>query len=335
MFLALIPLFKDLYGCSPEAIEPIAPHASQRQIARLRASGMSVCGVINEDVKENEAFIYFAEHFSKAGINVPVVYKVSADRKCYLVEDLGDTTLYQLSVAERGVDNLLSANVKEYYAIALEELAKIQIVARIGMDFTRCYPKQEFDRASMCADMEYFRDKFLSRAGIAYSPEDLKRSFDNLATALASSPCEFFMYRDFQARNIMVKDGKLYFIDFQGGRKGPLQYDVVSLLYQASAKLDRRDKDPLLNHYIEAAGSHFNLDKGRFIEGIPLFVLVRMLQVLGTYGKVGLEGGKSYFQKSIPLAADNLKDLLASPSLWRGLDELKVVVSKIVETYGQ
>ncbi|MFM1848483.1 MAG: hypothetical protein RL417_1957, partial [Pseudomonadota bacterium] len=246
---------------------------------------------------------------------------------------LGDSTLYDVLSATRTEDDIFPAAIERLYGEAVALLTRFQIVAGSSLNYEFCHPRRSYDRESMLWDMHFFRESFVRRTGISFDEGRLEGDFERLADFLESAPTGFFMYRDFQSRNIMVRDGALHFIDYQGGRKGPLQYDVASLLYQAKAKIPAEARRRILESYLTAASRYAPIDRARFLEHFYGFVLVRLLQVLGTYGEQGLNLKKQYFIESIPPALKNLRALSADTPLLSQLPEFERIVEALYGMY--
>lgn len=322
MHARLKELFATRFGIAPQEITALKPHASNRQLFRLSAPGARAIGVMNLDPKENRAFFSFTGSFRQAGIPVPEIYEQDEAAGVYLEEDLGDTTLFDVLLRARTEAEPFPLEVEELYEEAVRQLPRIQIVAGRLVDYSMCHPVSIYDRRSIMWDMHYFRESFLRRTGVVPDSAALQRDFDQLADFLTQASPEYFMYRDFQARNIMVRDKKLVFIDYQGGRKGPLQYDLVSLLYQSKALIPPEARGRLLARYLDEAGKLTNIDRSEFLRFFHGFVFIRLMQVLGTYGEKGLGEKKEYFLASIPHALRNLSSFLEITPLPFRLPEL-------------
>lgn len=317
----------------PDSISELAAHASARKIYRLRSSGGVAIGVLNADLAENRAFIEFAKHFHSRGLAVPRIYEVADDLQSYLQEDLGDITLYNLVEQARQRGDGFSPELVQYYEVALEHLVFFQASGQHGFDFSNCVSAHEFDHAGMLWDMNYFRQSFLERTSITFDVSALQKDFTRLADYLSKAPSNYFMYRDFQSRNIMVKDGELFFIDFQGGRRGPLQYDLVSLVFQSKAQIPDDVRHSLIRHYLDALKDTIEINHQEFINYLSSFIVLRVLQALGTYGSQGLAQGKEYFSDSIPLALENLRQTLNSDPPVLKLNALNTVFERLFENY--
>jgi len=292
---------------TPVEILPIAASGSARKYYRIVTDKRSVIGTYSENTEENEAFIAFSKHFHDLGLNVPEVFAINAKRTCYLQSDFSDDNLFahvQRSLMAGG----LGENVIQLYKQALKHLVKFQCIGHQGLDYTKAYPTPSFDRQAILDDLNYFKYYFVKpHEEIDFNETRLGKDFEAFADFVGQAPCDFFMYRDFQSRNIMVKDGELYFIDFQGGRKGPLNYDVVSLLYQVKAQIPQAVRDELVQYYKQELKQFVNPEEVKFDLYQPYFVYLRLLQVLGTYGFRGLIQKKSHFIESIPYALKELK----------------------------
>ncbi len=292
---------------TPKDILPIAASGSARKYYRIVTDKRTLIGTYSENTEENEAFLAFSKHFHDLGLNVPEVFSVNKERTCYLQSDFGDDNLFahvQKSLMAGG----LGENVIQLYKQALKHLVKFQYIGHQGLDYTKAYPTPNFDRQAILDDLNYFKYYFVKpHEEIDFNETRLGKDFEALADFVSQAPCDFFMYRDFQSRNIMVKDNELYFIDFQGGRKGPLNYDVVSLLYQVKAQIPQAVRDELILYYKEELKQFVNPEEVKFDLYQPYFVYLRLLQVLGAYGFRGLIQKKSHFIESIPYALKELK----------------------------
>ena len=305
-------------GEMPKDILPIAESGSARKYFRVITDGKSLIGTYSNNVEENEAFLCFSKHFHDLGLNVPEVFAVNEERTCYLQSDFGDDNLFahvqKALIASSGPSTgsgtlaSYSENVIELYKKALGHLVKLQVLGHKGLDYTKAYPTERFDRQAIIDDLNYFKYYFVKpHEEIDFNETRLGKDFEAFADFVSQAPCDFFMYRDFQSRNIMVKDGELYFIDFQGGRKGPLNYDVVSLLYQVKAQIPQTIRDELVNYYKAELSQYMSPEAVKFDTYQPYFVYLRLMQVLGAYGFRGLIQKKSHFIESIPYALKELK----------------------------
>lgn len=308
----LLSLYKQWCGHAPQKVETLAKAGSNRQYVRLFApDGTSVIGVVGPSVEENHCFVYLASHFAAKGLPMPRIFAFSDDETCYLQQDLGKTSLYDKLSECRRNDFQYDAEAKELLTRTIRLLPHVQVRGAEELDFEQCLSPVHFDRTAAMFDLNYFKYSFLKTTDIPFDELRLERDLQQLATDLAGDEGEehFFLYRDFQARNVMLLDGeKPYFIDFQGGMRGPLQYDVASFLWQASARYPQTLREELINEYVSELRPllpFFNEE--RFRERLQLFVFFRILQVLGAYGLRGYVERKKYFLDSIPLALQNLR----------------------------
>lgn len=278
---ALIELFEDWSGKSPDLILPLAPSGSDRVYYRLQSGDTSAIGTYSPHHAESMAFLSFSHHFKPLDLPVPEIYAEDLEKKIYLQEDLGATTLYSY-LLQKG--DYFPDYLVQIYKKVVEQLARLQIIGGKDLNYEYCYPKSTFDKQSMFWDFNYFKYHFLLPTGVGYAEEALEKDFHTLADYLLGADSQYFMFRDFQSRNIMVKAGDPYFIDYQGGRKGALQYDLASLLYQAKANIPDDIRKELLDHYLDVAEKLIDIDRESFIQYYHGFVLIRCIQVLGAYG---------------------------------------------------
>ena len=295
----------------PQNIEELPSSGSNRRYFRLSGK-QSLIGVIGTCKEENEAFLYMDAHFISKGLPVPKVLLHSEDKMAYIQEDLGDTLLF--NAIEKGrKTTVFSEEEKILLSRTSRLLPDSQFAGADGMDFSKCYPASEFNARSILWDLNYFKYCFLKATGMEFLEDKLEDDFQRLTDVLLRSSSATFMYRDFQSRNVMIKDGEPWFIDFQGGRKGPVFYDVASFLWQAKANLPDSLRGELLEDYINALRKYTPVDKEYFYAQLRHFVLFRTLQVLGAYGFRGYFEKKPHFIQSVPFAIANLRSLLTVP----------------------
>lgn len=305
---SLRELYKKYTGEQPENVHELPASGSNRRYFRLTGV-QSLIGAIGTCKEENEAFIYMADHFGKKKLATPRVVAVSDDRMAYLQEDLGDLSLF--NAIEKGrLTRSFGPDEKELLVKTIRQLPDIQFAGAVGMDFKVCYPSEEFDIRSILWDLNYFKYCFLKATGLEFQEDRLEDDFQSLAEVLMRSKSSTFMYRDFQSRNVMIKDGQPWFIDFQGGRKGPYFYDVASFLWQAKANYPDSLRNELIKEYIESMRRYTPVDEHYFRQQLRHFVLFRTLQVLGAYGFRGYFEKKPHFMQSVPFAIANLRELL-------------------------
>lgn len=316
----LVALYKQWSGHTPASVEKLAGAGSNRQYYRFTDSaGNTVIGVVGTSREEDHAFISLARHFTLRKLPVPEVLAVSDDEMRYLQTDLGHTSLFDAIKGGREAGGRYNRKEQQLLLNTIRELPDIQIRGARGLDFSVCYPQPEFDENSVLFDLNYFKYCFLKATELDFNELKLEANFHMLAKDLTSEPAESFLYRDFQARNVMLDaEGHPYFIDFQGGRKGPFYYDLASFLWQASAHYSFKLRRELVYEYYQSLKQYTEVPNERhFAERLALFVLFRTLQVLGAYGFRGYFERKPHFLQSIPPAIDNLRDLLKlRPSLF-------------------
>lgn len=294
-------------GCQPIDIKPIAESGSARKYYRIAISDGSVIGAYNANVEENEAFFYLTEHFGTKGLPVPKLLAVSADRTCYLQSDHGDLSLFQLLQQSLLVGHFEESTLCLLRQV-LDALARFQTEGHQGLDYSKVYPVPCFDKEAIMDDLNYFLYYFVKpHAEVVFNENRLKAEFRRFADFLCQADNHFFMYRDFQSRNILIDQGRPVFIDYQGGRQGPLQYDVISLLFQVKAQLPQTLRDELLAHYKQTLSLRLDPQSVEFDRYYPHFVYLRLMQVLGAYGFRGLIQKKAHFIESIPYAINELK----------------------------
>ena len=309
----LTQLYTAWRGEAPARVERLAGAGSNRQYYRMAdAAGQTVVGVVGTSREENHAFVYLDRHFVRRKLPVPRVLAVSADEMCYLQTDLGERSLFDAIRGGREAGGRYNVAERELLLRTIRELPNIQMRGARGLDWSQCYPQPEMDEDSVLFDLNYFKYCFLKPTELDFHELKLEAAFRRLAKDLTSEPAESFLYRDFQARNVMLDaEGQPFFIDFQGGRRGPVYYDLASFLWQASAKYPFKLRRELVAAYYESLKQYTEVPSVRhFAERLSLFVLFRTLQVLGAYGFRGYFEHKQHFIDSIPPAIDNLRDLL-------------------------
>jgi aminoglycoside/choline kinase family phosphotransferase len=321
-------LFASYDGHSPVTqIEKIPQSGSNRIYFRLRTEDRSFIATYNENVKENRTFVHFSHHFRNCGCPVPEIFIVNEAYTIYLQEDFGDRSLLG-ELEQHGHNDW----VYDLFRKSLKELAHLQIAGDLGLDYNWSITSKEFGKQAILSDLLYFKYYFLDTLQIPYDKEKLIDDFEALSTYLTHVDHKYFMFRDFQSRNILIGDGAVYFIDFQGGMKGALQYDVASMLWQAKAELPDKWKDSLLDYYMDCVDGMLNkkIDRTRFVSQYNGYVMIRLLQVLGAYGFRGLFERKAHFLTSIPLALRNFKWFLEHRQVGIGLPEFERLLALIV-----
>lgn len=329
MIDAVSAVYKNWAGKEPTQVDILPQSGSDRRYFRLFGEGKApVIATFGANIPENEAFIYFASHFTNRELQVPKVLAIGADKTIYLQEDLGDVSLLNV-LEEKGFTDEVYCLFKE----SLHQLARLQVLGDAELDYEKCLTNKEFGKQAIMADLLYFKYYFLDALRKPYDKQKLIDDFEALSSYLTYTEYKFFMFRDFQSRNIMVKDGDTYFIDFQGGMKGAPQYDVASAIWQARANLPDEWKDRLLEDYMNSFETITEkpMDKTVFRSQYNGYVLIRLLQVLGAYGFRGLFERKAQFLTSIPLALQNLKWFIENQSMGIALPEFRKVLDICVD----
>jgi len=323
-------LYSQTFLTEAYSIEAIVNSGSPRKYYRIRGLENTVIGTFNELIEENRAFFSLAKTMKKAGLNVPEIVAISEDELMYLQEDMGDISLFS-KIQSLKNDFSFTENIDTYYKRALKHLVLFQVVKNDTIDYSKAWPAERFDKLTILADLNYFLYYFVKQhTELSINEYKLQQEFEILSTAIADIPSEYFMYRDFQSRNIILFKDDLYFIDFQGGRKGPLQYDLVSLLYQVKAALPQQKRHELTDFYLTILKKQINIDETLFMKQLPYFIYLRLMQVLGAYGYRGLIQGKPHFIESIPYAINELEVQLSQNPLIVDLPVLNGLLKSIV-----
>src|SRR2546427_1796466 len=309
-------LFEQHFHSPPTRVQPVQADlgGSGRKIVRLANEEASAIGILYGVREENVAFLEFSKHFRRHGLPVPEIYAEDLDHGAYPEEDLGDTTLFEFLSKNRSAESIAPA-VIETYRKAVAVLPRFQVEAARDLDYSVCYPCASFDRQSIAWDLNYFKYYFLRLAGIPFSEHALENDFNRLTEFLLTAPSDYFLYRDFQSRNILLGNGDPFFLDYQGGRKGALQYDIASLLYDAKADLPPDLRQQLLDHYLDTLASFIKLDREAFMQHYYAYVYIRIMQALGAYGFRGFYERKAHFLQSVPYALKNVRWLLHNVKL--------------------
>ncbi len=311
-----------------KSIEKIPQSGGDRIYFRIHTAAQSYIVTYNENIKENISFLHFTEHFQKINAPVPHIYLKHPDGKMYIQQDFGTVSLLN-ELEIHGQDEY----VYELFQKSLKNLAWLQIQGAENLDLSYCLTSKEFGKQAILSDLLYFKYYFLDTLKIAYDKEKMIEDFENLSEYLTNADYKYFMYRDFQSRNICVQDDDVFFIDYQGGMKGAIQYDVASLLWQARANLTEDWKNSLLEYYMECVIEILqkDIDKDHFVDQYNGYVLIRLMQVLGAYGFRGLFERKAQFLTSIPLALNNLKWFITNKKLGIALPEFERMLQLVVK----
>lgn len=322
----LSQLFEEHFGTKPQTVKQLPVSGSDRRYYRLSDEKNTAIGTYNPNTAENRTYFYFTELFKKHEINIPELYVISKDKKSYLQQDLGETSLFTQLMKEG-----FTEAVRQNFHKALEQLAKVQWMAGREADFDQCFATKQFDEKAIMADLLYFKYYFADLQPITYNKNLLVEEMEQLSKELGRVQPQMLMYRDFQSRNIMLYNGKTYLIDFQGGMQGPPQYDIASFLWQARAQLPESWKEDLLNGYITAINDLpiSRMDEIHFRRGYAQFVLLRLLQVLGAYGFRGLLQNKPHFLSSIGPALKNLEVFLSGHPQTPAYPELRSLLEQL------
>jgi len=327
-------LFAQHFRSPVEHMQPLQAvlGGSGRSIFRLTAEKVSAIGVHYDVREENVAFLEFSRHFRGHELPVPEIYAADLNGGAYLEQDLGDTTLFEFLSQNREGDDI-APSVVEVYRRVVALLPRFQVEAGRNLNYKVCYPRASFDRQSIAWDLNYFKYYFLRLSGIPFNEQALEVDFGRLTRFLLTAPKDYFLYRDFQSRNIMLPQGRPFFLDYQGGRKGALQYDIASLLYDAKADLPPALRQRLLDHYLHCLRKFVDITPADFMHHYYAFVYVRLMQALGAYGFRGFYERKPHFLQSVPYALKNLKWLLNNVELPIALPALLGAFSSMLESH--
>ncbi len=317
-------LFSSFSKSEITGIDKLPQAGSERHYFRIHTAGENFIATYGANLKENESFIYFSKHFKKKDLAVPEILCINTGKDIYLQEDFGD-----VSLLNRLEESGYSTEVYDLYKKSLQQIALLQVKGHEGLDYKKCLTNSAFGKQAIMADLLYFKYYFLDALRQPYDKQKLIDDFEALSNYLSHTEYKYFMFRDFQSRNIMVTpDDDVHFIDYQGGMKGAPQYDVASLLWQAKANLPDDWKQHLLEDYMDAFEkvAEEQIDKDVFRSQYNGYVLIRLLQVLGAYGFRGLFERKAHFLTSIPLALENLKWFVQNQSIGIAVPEFKKVL---------
>src|ERR1700681_326992 len=307
----LTRLFEQHFHSPVERVQPLQGQlgGSGRKIIRLSSEKLSAIGILYDVRDENVAFLEFSRHFRRRGLPVPEIYAEDLSHGAYLEEDFGSITLFEF-LSDHRKGETVGPEAVEAYRKVVAVLPRFQVEAGRDLNYKVCYPRASFDRQSIAWDLNYFKYYFLRLAGIPFNEQALEDDFSRLTDFLLSASRDYFLYRDFQSRNVMLVGGEPFFLDYQGGRKGALQYDIASLLYDAKADLPPELRQQLLDHYLDTLAGFVDLKRGEFMQHYYSYVYVRIMQALGAYGFRGFYERKAHFLQSVPYALKNLRWLL-------------------------
>lgn len=323
----LANMFEDWCGHEPQQISFLPPSGSYRSYCRMHSGSISVLGACNMDARENEAFLSFSKSFKKEGLPVPAIYAENLKEGVYLLEDVGYDTLFDLVR-----DHSFNEDFIELYKKSLTELVDLQVKGKDCIDYGRCYPRAAFDRASMMWDLNYFKYYFLKLVRIPFDEQALENDFHCLVDYLVQAPGDYFLFRDFQTSNIVISNEKPFFIDYQGGRRGALQYDPASLLFDAKARMPKVIRQELIEFYVDVLSQKIKIEKVDFMSYYEGFVLIRLMQAMGAFGFRGIVEKKPSFMESIPPALAMFADILDEWSLPIEIPELKASFGRMIQS---
>ena len=309
-------LFEQHYNLPAEHVQPLQGQlgGSGRAIVRLTGGNFKAIGIVYPVREENVAFLEFSRHFRSHGLPVPEIYGEDLTRGAYLEEDLGDTTLFEFLGKNRHGETIAPAAIEAYRKI-VAALPRFQVEAGRDLNYKVCYPRSSFDRQSIAWDLNYFKYYFLRLAGVPFNEQALENDFSRLTKFLLAANRDYFLYRDFQSRNVMLREVEPFFLDYQGGRKGALQYDIASLLFDGKADLPPQLRQELLDYYLDCLAGFVTVNREAFMDHYYAYVYVRILQALGAYGFRGFYERKAHFLQSVPYALKNLRWLAAHVEL--------------------
>ncbi len=327
----LADLFKKRFSENVTSTEVLPPSGSYREYIRLKSANYTAIGTWNKDEKENNAFVNFSFQLRSTGLNVPEIYEYDPKARIYLQEDLGDTTLFSFLTDIRNQKGF-SSEIQDAYRKVVRVLPVIQVTAGKVIDFNFCYPRKAFDRQSMMWDLNYFKYYFLKLAKINFDEQALEDDYSAFCDYLLRAESDFFMMRDFQSRNILLRQDEPWFIDYQGGRRGALQYDLASLLYDAKANIPQPVREELIEEYLDHLTDIHPVDRKEFLQYFYGYVLIRMMQAMGAYGFRGFYEKKAHFLKSIPFALKNLNMVMKKIDIPIQLPELYHVLNSLSES---
>lgn len=323
----LVKMFEKWCGQEPDKISFLPQSGSYRSYCRFQAGTLSALGAWNADARENDAFLSFSRSFRQEGLPVPEIFAEDSVEGVYLLEDLGNHTLFDI-VKDRPFDEEL----KNLYKKSLTGLIDLQLKGKDCINYSKCYPRAAFDRDSMMWDLNYFKYYFLKLVRIPFDEQALEDDFRNFTDYLLQERGDYFLFRDFQTANIMISEGEPYFIDYQGGRRGALQYDPASLLYDAKARLSKEVRQELIEFYVQELSGKMEVDKAQFMGYYQGYALIRLMQAMGAFGFRGIVEKKPGFMESIPPALVMFADLLDEWHLPVEVPELKACFKRMLKS---
>ncbi len=325
-------LFQKKYKEEIINITALAESGSYRQYFRIKGEKNTVLGVYNSDINENNTYLSFSKTFEQSHINVPEIIVIAPDHQSYLVQDLGDNTLYSISNKEKNKDGTLSAVALNLYKKSVFELINIQTKTIKNLDTRLCIPRDAFDYQSIIWDLNYFKYFFLKLVRISFDEQKLEDEMQSFAQNLDKTDRNYFLFRDFQSRNIMIKDETPYFIDFQGGRKGALYYDLASLLYDANVELQATDRNTLSQVYYNKISEIIDINITDFTSQYHHFAAIRLMQALGAFGLRGIVENKPHFKECIPYAIKSLQEITTEKTFHLKYPYLSLIIKSLSQS---
>ena len=328
----LIQLYEKAMGKTPAKIEHLfgGGGSSRKYYIMTDDEGNTLYGVTSKSPGENRAFVNLSRLFAGKGLPVPTVYGISDDGSCYLQEDLGTETLQDFIKKNRDESGEYNETARAMLKKVMSQLPDFQFKGAGGFIFQQCYPVSSMDEMSIMFDLNYFKYCFVKLTGIEFNEVELEKDFQKMTVDIMSDCGNNFLYRDFQSRNVMITNGEPRYIDYQGGRRGPIYYDVASFVWQASVNYSDELKQELIDTYLEAVAKYHVIPREEFVRHLRRFVLFRTMQVLGAYGFRGLWEKKQHFVQSIPQAIKNL-DWLVKKGVVNEYPYLKVVCQMLID----
>lgn len=324
-------LYLSSRGEKPLKTVALKGSGSNRRYFRIYGNKETILAAFNDRKEENDAFVGFSRHFIAKNLPVPLVFDYYRDENIYFLEDLGPWNLFECLTGTPGKP-LTGDEATIVYAKALDQLLRFQVAGHEGLDYELCYPYRSFDVRSMMWDLNYFKYSFLNLMAVPYHEQRLEQDFIALCAFLSGVRADFFMYRDFQSANIILRDLEPWFIDYQGGRKGALQYDVASLLYDSKAHIPGKTRNVLLNAYLNRLEVSGIMDRKEFMAAYPAFAMIRLMQALGAFGFRGLYEKKDTFTESIVPAVELLAGIIENQNIEIELGELFRTINSISST---
>ena len=324
-------MYSEYFGENALGISRLKGDASDRIILRVRGKRHSAIGIIGPNRNENRAFVGFARAFRNHGLAVPEIYRVSDDERCYLEEDFGDTTL-SMWQEQRRSGREVSTEILDMYVRVLQQLQRFQVDAADTVDYGLCYQYDSFAADAMAFDLRYFHEMFLQPiVTLSWDEEKLQADNQRLIAFLCEAGQEHFLYRDFQSRNVMIRDGAPCFIDFQSGRRGALHYDVASMLLDSKGDLPAEARDLLLKRYLDELETRMPVDRSRFRRMFEGFAVLRLMQALGAFGNIGLNKGRPQYLELIPSRLRGLAEVVRDAACMRELPYLRALLLDIAD----